>query len=306
MKVFVSWSGELSRQVAQVLRTWLPRLIQSLDVFYSPDDIEKGENWDTKISQELSSCNYGIVCLTSENTTAPWIHFEAGALAKTLESRVCALMVNINPSDIKGPLSRYQATRLDRDDFYQLIESINKALETPLDTTVLEPLFDALWPTILEEFETAKKQFSTSAKKKDDKAAANAPIEEILQLLRKQNALLSNPEELLPPGYFEYLKKEVLGNTQVADSAILSNFLHYCRSIIDAMEKCFGEMDLTILDAIHFDELFALLDAYISRKPRSRTMQRYRIELMDLREHYSYIMRRQQANSTAALEHQAN
>ena len=37
-------------------------------------DIEKGENWDSKISSELSQCNYGIVCLTSENTMAPRIN----------------------------------------------------------------------------------------------------------------------------------------------------------------------------------------------------------------------------------------
>ena len=57
---------------------------------------------------------YGIICLTTENTSAPWINFEAGAIAKSLDSRVTALMVNIKPSDIKGPLSRYQATKFEK------------------------------------------------------------------------------------------------------------------------------------------------------------------------------------------------
>ena len=41
MKVFVSWSGELSCQIAEVLKKWIPCIIQSVDVFFSPEDIEK-------------------------------------------------------------------------------------------------------------------------------------------------------------------------------------------------------------------------------------------------------------------------
>ena len=97
MKVFVSWSGELSKEIAEVLKKWIPCIIQSVEVFYSPEDIEKGDNWDATISSELSECNYGIICLTPENTMAPWINFEAGAIAKSLDSKVSALMINIKP-----------------------------------------------------------------------------------------------------------------------------------------------------------------------------------------------------------------
>lgn len=289
MKVFVSWSGELSKQIAQILKIWLPRLIQSLDVFYSPDDIEKGDNWDSKISQELSVCNYGIVCLTAENTTAPWIHFEAGAIAKTLEARVSTLMVNINPSDIKGPLSRYQATRLEKDDFAQLIKSINKALETPLDDTVLLPLLDALWPTISTEFEKAVSSCAALVSKAVKKEPKNDPLEEILQLLRKQNAILSNPEELLPVGYFEYLQKNILADTKRSVSVIPA-MLSYIENVIERMER-HDAYDLGVLETVHFDEIFQVLDSYIHQSFNSRTAERYYMRLMDLHEHYAYVFR---------------
>lgn len=34
MKVFVSWSGELSCQIAEVLKKWIPCIIQSVEVFF--------------------------------------------------------------------------------------------------------------------------------------------------------------------------------------------------------------------------------------------------------------------------------
>lgn len=154
MKIFVSWSGSLSNKIAEAIKKWLPCLINSVDVFFSSEDIEKGENWDSKISSELSDCKYGIICLTKENVSAPWINFEAGAIAKALDSKVATLMINVNPSDVKGPLSRYQGTKTEREDFYQLIQDINKQCDSPIPDNVLKNTFDALWDKIQEDFET--------------------------------------------------------------------------------------------------------------------------------------------------------
>lgn len=50
MKVFISWSGKLSQKIAKELSEWLPSIIQTIEVFYSPDDIKKGENWDSRLT----------------------------------------------------------------------------------------------------------------------------------------------------------------------------------------------------------------------------------------------------------------
>jgi TIR domain len=85
MKVFISWSGERSRAVAEVLRQWLPNVIQAVTSWVSLDDIEKGAPWSTDIAVQLGECRAGLICLTPENLSASWLLFEAGALSKTLD-----------------------------------------------------------------------------------------------------------------------------------------------------------------------------------------------------------------------------
>lgn len=117
MKVFVSWSGALSERVAEILHERIPVILHTADVFYSPKDINKGEGWDERLGQELSASSFGIVCLTAQNISAPWLHFEAGALSNKHGSRVATILIDIVPSQVVGPLTRFQATKLEMQDF---------------------------------------------------------------------------------------------------------------------------------------------------------------------------------------------
>ena len=217
MKVFVSWSGELSKKYASFLKNWLEQCIQSVEVFFSAEDIEKGETWHTKISNELRDTNFGIVCLTSENVNAPWIHFEAGALSKMLDSRVATLAINVNFSDIKGPLSTFQATKLEKDDIFQLLQSINNSQEKALSEEKLKASFEAFWPNferhISETPETVK---IVKEEKKTQSKINSESIDEILQLLRTQSAIINDPRKILPMEYLDH----IIRNTSHQDRGI--------------------------------------------------------------------------------------
>src|SRR5687767_3661560 len=126
MKVFISWSGELSKQVAELLAGWIEDALQGVQTWISTEDIEKGSIWFADIGNQLAETQFGVLVLTQDNMDARWILFEAGALSKGLtKSRVCPLLVNFSPSDLKPPLSQFNCATATRDDMLKLVRAIN-------------------------------------------------------------------------------------------------------------------------------------------------------------------------------------
>jgi hypothetical protein len=112
VEVFISWSGERSKCVAEALRNWIPKIINAVLPWLSSADIDKGARWSADVASKLESSKVGIICLTPSNVHSDWILFEAGALSKILKNTfVCPLLIGMEPSDIKGPLAQFQATR---------------------------------------------------------------------------------------------------------------------------------------------------------------------------------------------------
>jgi hypothetical protein len=48
----------------------------------SKEDIEAGQRWSVEIESHLDASAIGIICVTPENQSEPWLNFEAGAISK--------------------------------------------------------------------------------------------------------------------------------------------------------------------------------------------------------------------------------
>lgn len=128
MKVFLSWSGDLSHKTAKVFRDWLPSVIQSIVPYVSSEDIDKGARWSTDIANELENSSFGILCVTKDNVDAPWLSFEAGALSKTIDkSFVSPFLFDIKRVEVSGPILQFQSTVFEKDDLRKLVGTLNKA-----------------------------------------------------------------------------------------------------------------------------------------------------------------------------------
>ena len=144
MRVFISWSGEPSRSVAQALREWLPMVVQHVEPWMSDADIESGRRWNEEVAAELEQADYGIICLTTANIDRPWVLFEAGALAEQFDSaRVVPLLIDLNPANVTMPLASFQSRTLDKEGMRRLVLDLGALREEPLtreqvDTLLME------------------------------------------------------------------------------------------------------------------------------------------------------------------------
>lgn len=147
MKVFISWSGERSQALALTIRDWLPLVLHYVDPWLSEADVGAGDRWAQEVAKELEASNFGIICVTPENIGAPWVLFEAGALAKSLQgARVVPLLFNLEFSEITGPLAQFQAKKVTKSGLGEVIQSINHAAEQAIPDDRAKQLFAALWP----------------------------------------------------------------------------------------------------------------------------------------------------------------
>ncbi|PYB84159.1 TIR domain-containing protein [Pseudomonas soli] len=157
MKVFISWSGNRSRAVAEVLSDWIKCVLQASEPWISTRHIDRGSLWFSEINEKLRDISVGIVCLTQDNKDKPWILFESGALAKGLSgNRVCTFLVDLQPHDLTDPLAQFNHTKPDKESVWELMRTLNACLaERSLDERVLEKAFVVYWPQFEEEFAMA-------------------------------------------------------------------------------------------------------------------------------------------------------
>lgn len=183
-KVFISWSGDLSKKLAEEVRLWLPGVLQFVKPYFTPNDIEKGTRWSTEIAGELESSNAGIICLTKDNISKPWILFEAGALSKNFgKANVCTILFNLDSTDLSGPLTSFQATKFDKTDFKKLLITINNTgSDSKLETAVLNDVFDMWWPKLESKINDILKNHVESSP--NTLRSEREILEEVLELTR--------------------------------------------------------------------------------------------------------------------------
>ncbi len=214
MKVFLSWSGDLSHKIAIELREWLPFVIQSVEPYVSSEDIDKGSRWSIDIAKELEDSSFGILCVTPQNIDAPWLNFEAGALSKAFTtSNVSPFLFGLKPSELKkSPLLQFQSTLYDKKDLLKLVLSINSALgKEKLDESKLKQTFDVWYEKLKNNLDPLLKEINSKSVSNEDtiKDSSNEAVEEILEITREQFKILRNPELILPPNYISHIIKEI-------------------------------------------------------------------------------------------------
>jgi len=159
-----------------------------------------------------------LVVLTKGNQDSPWLNYESGALAKTLpddpDTRLNALLIDMEASDVITPLKNFQNTAFNKDDFYKAFKQLNDLTEVPLSESAVSGIYEMWWPKLDEKVQkilTRPKPVDLHKPERDQ----GDMLKEILSLTRSiarefgeasrasapsGNASRGNPVEVLSPG----------------------------------------------------------------------------------------------------------
>ena len=201
MNVFISWSGtgELSERAAELIRDWLPLVLQSVQPWMSAKDLYAGTRWSHELSKQLSESNFGILCVTRDSMNKPWLLFEAGGLAKSLdEGSVIPLLIDLEPTELSGPLAQFQCQKLEKDGMWSVVDSLNRKLTAPIQNDRLRKSFEVFWPDLdagrerLLAEAALRTNSNARADKPDDSNPTDKTLKQIVSRLGALETLLSS------------------------------------------------------------------------------------------------------------------
>ena len=147
MQIYFSWSGETSYRIALSLRELINTIFPRLDLWVPPDDIQDGKRWSSKLTRYLDETSIGVVCVDPTNYLSRWLHFEAGAIAKSIENENIRLVYfGLTAEDIQGPLAKFDGFNIKKDEILTFLEVIRSNMDHfTISYMELRANFDLHW-----------------------------------------------------------------------------------------------------------------------------------------------------------------
>lgn len=216
MQLFISWSGEDSRKLANEFRNWIPLVLQAVDPFMSSKDISLGSKWNETINDKLEKSAMGLIFVTPDNINSPWLNFESGALSKSLDvsQKVIPIVFGDKEPAVllsEGPLKQFQSVIMPtKDNFLELVKVINNECDKSLNPDLVKKVFDKWWGSLEEPMnQIIGKMKVEKDKPKDVKTAQdNVLNQELLlsisgkmdELTYRTNFLMHDKNQMNPRG----------------------------------------------------------------------------------------------------------
>jgi len=270
-KVFISWSGDLSLAVAEILKSGLEEALQHVDAFISDDGIPKGTRGLEVIMSELATCACGIIVLTRENHKKPWVLFEAGAITGGRDKkRAIPFLVDVTPKDLGGSplLQLFQGASVDQ--LHALIKSVNETTPLPFDSR-LESATSRVVEPLKERISTAIETHRAAGELPPDApSTTELLLNDILGIISRTHTIVSGVSP-----------KPTMGPTLIqAAAVILCTWKHLNMTLTSAtdrfgFERYIGSYSTAVAAkeaGVSYDELqaaaLALFDMFYAWPPR--------------------------------------
>lgn len=195
-RVFISWSGERAKAIGLLLRDWAIEMFDDLDPWLSDVDIASGAQSLVELHNSLGRASMGLVVVTQDNQSSPWLNYEAGALSRAVApgpTRVIPLLVGFRkPTEIAGPLGQFQARVLSFDGLTKVTDTLCELLD--VDQEVGRIRLSRSWPTLSKAIED---EMADAPTHEFSRRSLDDMVEEALSILRRRESWTSSiPTEL--------------------------------------------------------------------------------------------------------------
>lgn len=147
----------------------------------------------TELSMRLENTSFGILVVTPDNTVAPWLIFEAGALSKDLkQGRVIPYLIGVEVNELLGPLGQFQAIPANQGGTLRLVRAINSIAPAPAPEDVFVQRFSAFWPDLEQCLNAIADQVAETVPQSE--APADLQSDENPVILKLQDELLETKD----------------------------------------------------------------------------------------------------------------
>lgn len=267
MKVFISWSGN-SKDAAHAIFKALPTLFDQADPWISVEN-RSGSMWLAEIDKELSSTDFGIVCVTKENQHAPWLNFEAGALSRRVDAKrelMPVLLLGVDSmNDVDGPITGFQMKMGELEGFMDVMKDLNNSdLGPKINESILRRRVEAAWPSIEAEISKIRKG---DAVEESDERTDSEKIDELLEVARSmarslapQGATVGTNKTRISGESMRAIAKAVGGQSEKFGlGEVTISYPDEKRVVVRTQNPVTAEADEALKKCV-FDELFRVVE----------------------------------------------
>jgi TIR domain len=155
-RIFLSWSGEISKLVAKALAEGMNSISYRLEPWLS-EGLEPGVQWANELVPQIRRSRVAILCLTHRNVGASWIAFETGAYySSRLRKAVIPFLLDFPPGDLAFPLGLFQSISADWNGCRALYMRLGQLVDVD-PQTVTEVFTTRIWPNLSEQLSSIRK-----------------------------------------------------------------------------------------------------------------------------------------------------
>ena len=193
LNIFISWSGPTSLSIARLTAGLLRTASDRFVTFVSDEDIRSGQRWLSVINDQLSRAHAGLIIVTPDNQSRPWLQFESGAIANAVDipnARVIPVLCGLTPGLIEegSPLRQFQSRTLTNDGMRGVLADLAGMAGVKTDTVISRAARDL--GVLLRQADAALAQIDDHYIPEEKQGAM---LEEILTIAR--SLAVSNRDE---------------------------------------------------------------------------------------------------------------